>query len=154
NDLLGSAELQVDAPDRWQHRLRGYEYSHTFFNQDVVAERGCDFISVFVDCPFKSKTLFNRAGFEYQTELVEGTWARTIGGYHFEDEHADLRDLLFGAETRGLRRNHDVFVEQLFTGSLGSLSAGLRYVHNQSFGDRVVPRAAGTWVLARNHRFF
>src|SRR5439155_26670737 len=108
----------------------------------------------FVDCPFQTKTLFNRAGFEYQAEFVERTWARTLGGYSFEDEHADLRDLLFGAETRGLRRNHDVFGEQVFVSARGSLSGGLRYVHNPSFGDRAVPRIAGTWVVARSNGLF
>jgi vitamin B12 transporter len=153
NDVIGSADLEIDAPNRWQHRLRGFEYSHRFFNQDSIAERGCDFVTVFIDCPFKTQNVFNRAGVEYQGEYDARTWSRTIGGYMFQDEHADLRDLLFGGETHGLRRNHDIFLEQIFTATRGTVSGGARYVHNPSFGDRVVPRIGGTWVLARGKAF-
>jgi vitamin B12 transporter len=154
NDLLGSTDLEIEAPGRWQHSFRGYEYNHRLFSQDLVADRGCDFVSVFFDCPFKTFSAFNRAGFEYQGEYTERTWSRTVLGYSFEDEHGDLRDLLFGGITHGLRRNHDVYVEQIFTSARGSLAGGLRYVHNESFGDRAVPRLAGTVVLARRDGFF
>jgi vitamin B12 transporter len=154
NDLLGGADLEVDAPERWQHHLRGFAYSHRFFNQDSVPERGCDFVAVFVDCPFKTQNVFNRAGGEYQGEFDARTWSRTLFGYSFEDEHADLRDLLFGGETTGLRRNHDVSLEQIVTFTRATFSGGVRYVHNPSFGNRVVPRIGGSWTVARGSGFW
>lgn len=155
NDLLASAELDIDAPARWEHRFRGYEYSHKLFSQDLVADRGCDFLlGIFFDCPFQTLSKFNHAGFEYQGEYTERSWARSVFGYVFEDEHGDLRDLLFGSDTVGLRRNHAVYGEQILSGARGSLVGGLRYVHNESFGDRAVPRLAATLVPKRGTGFF
>lgn len=155
NDFLASADLDVEGPERWQHHFHGFEYSHKLFSQDLVADRGCDFLlGIFFDCPFQTLSKFNRAGFEYQAEYTQRTWARTLFGYVFEDEHGDLRDLLFGGATRGLRRNHGLYGEQILLGARGSLIAGLRYVHNESFGNRVVPRLAGSFVLKRGDSFF
>jgi vitamin B12 transporter len=150
NDLLASVDVEIDAPARWQHRLRGFEYSHKLFNQDLIADRGCDFLlGIFFDCPFKTLSKFNRAGLEYQGEYTPRSWARTVFGYVFEDEHGDLRDLLFGGTTPGLRRSHGLYVEQLLVGGRGSLVAGVRYVHNENFGNKAVPRIAGVLALAR-----
>ena len=155
NDFLASAELDVDAPGRWQHRFRGFEYSHKLFSQDLVADRGCDFLlGIFFDCPFQTLSKFNRAGFEYQGEYTERAWARSVFGYAFEDEHGDIRDLLFGGATVGLRRNQAVYGEQILSSARGSLVAGLRYVHNESFGNRAVPRLAATLVPKRGNGFF
>ncbi len=111
NNLLASAELVVAAPSQWQHRFRGYEYSHRRLNADTVADRGCDFARfIFRDCGFVSYAAFNRAGLQYQGEYTPRTWARTVVGYEFEDEHGDTRDLLFGGGNHGLRHNHAVFV--------------------------------------------
>ena len=151
NNSLASVELDVDSPARWQHHIRGFEYSHRLANQDLVADRGCDFqANIFFDCPFKTFSEFNRAGFEYQGEYAPRAWAHTVFGYLFDDEHGDLRDLLFGGPpTQGLRRNHAAYVEQIFPGARFSISGGLRYVHNESFGNKLVPRLAGLVTLAR-----
>lgn len=148
NNFLASADLLLSAPARWQHRLRGFEYSHRLLNRDSVADRGCDpLLGIFFDCPFASLSKFNRAGFEYQGEYAPRAWARTVFGYLFENEHGDIRDLLFGGATSGLRRNHAVYGEQIVAGRRGSLTGGLRFVRNQSFGNKLAPRLAGSLVV-------
>jgi outer membrane receptor protein involved in Fe transport len=56
--------------------------------------------------------------------------------------------------THGLRLNHAIFFQQRLTRGRASLVAGFRYVHNQSFGDRVVPRVAATYLLLRGGQTF
>jgi vitamin B12 transporter len=136
NNLLASAELTITGPSRWQHRLTGYEYSHQRTNVDAVDDPGRLF-----DTPFHSIGDINRAGFEYQGDFVERSWARTTVGYEFEDENGFVGDLNFGV-THGLRLNHAVYGQQLLTLGRLSLVAGARFVHNQTFGNKGVPRVA------------
>lgn len=150
NTFLASADLLIEAPARWQHRLRGFEYNIRRLNQDLVSDRGCDFLNfVFIDCPFSTESRFNRAGAEYQGEFTPRSWARTIFGYNFEAENGDTRDELSGFSTRGLRRNHALYAEELLVWPRLSLSGGLRWVNNESFGQDVVPRVAASFLAWR-----
>ncbi len=160
NNFLGSAELTLAAPARWQHRFAIYEYNHKGTNQDNIADRGCDVAAFnFFDCFFSSPFKVNRAGFTYQGDYSPRSWARMTFGYEFEDEngsfHSDFASLdLLGnpaignSNVRGLRRNHAVFVQPMITRGRLTARAGFRYVHNESFGDKVVPQAALS-VVAR-----
>jgi vitamin B12 transporter len=136
NNLLGSLELTVAGPSRWQHRLTGYEYSHQRTNVDTVDDPGRLF-----DTPFHSIADINRAGFEYQGDYVERSWARTTIGYEFEDENGFVGDLTFGI-LHGLRLNHAVYAQQMLSLARLSLVAGARFVHNETFGNKGVPRVA------------
>ena len=136
NNLLGSVDLTVNGPSRWQHRFTGYEYSHQRTNVDTLNDPGRLF-----DTPFHSIADINRAGFEYQGDYLERSWARTTVGYEFEDENGFVGDLNFGV-THGLRLNHAVYGQQLLTAGRLSLVAGARFVHNQTFGNNGVPRVA------------
>jgi vitamin B12 transporter len=51
--------------------------------------------------------------------------------------------------THGLRRNHALYAEQVFTFSRFTFIGGGRYVHNESFGNAGVPRAALTFLALR-----
>jgi len=159
NNFLGSVELTV-AHSRWLHTLRAYEYNTRRRNADNIADRGCDVVNFnFFDCYFDQRTKFNRAGFTYQGEYTPRSWARTIFGYEFEDEHgafntafADLDFNTFTPTTsflfaKGLRRNHNVFGEELLSFSRVNLQLGGRYVHNESFGNKFVPQLGATVVL-------
>ncbi len=42
----------------------------------------------------------------------------------------------------GLRLNHAAYVQQQLTWKRLTAIAGVRYVHNQTFGDKAVPRVA------------
>ena len=62
------------------------------------------------DTPFHSIADINRAGFDYQGDYVERSWAQTTVGYEFEDENGFVGDLNFpgrtpwsAPESRGVR---------------------------------------------------
>jgi len=141
NNMLTSAELTIAGPSRWQHRFTGFEYNHRTLNQNDVIDPNR--VSPFGELDFIYRNTFhaNRAGFEYQGDYTERSWAHTTVGYQFEDENAYLTSL-FSATQHGLRLNHAVYGEQVLTLGRVSLIAGARFVHNEVFGNKGVPRAA------------
>lgn len=155
NNFLASADLTIAGPSRWQHRLVGFEYNHRSLNQDDVMEPGRVSPSFGnIDFPFQAIARINRAGFSYQADYMERSWARTTAGYEFEDENGVVGDLTFPPLTHGLRLNHAVYAEQSLTRDRVSLVAGLRWVHNQTFGNKTVPRIAATYRLRSGGRRF
>ncbi len=157
NNLLASAELTVAGPSRWQHRFRGFEYHHQRANIDSFMDPGRvtpAFGGFNFDSPFSSLTVINRAGFEYEGQYFEANWARATFGYQFEDENGFVNDLLNPPPSHGLRLNHEVFAEQIVTWKRVAVTAGVRYVHNGSFGIRYVPRAALSFQVLRGGRVF
>jgi vitamin B12 transporter len=94
------------------------------------------------DFPFQSFANINRAGFGYQGDYVERSWAQTTVGYEFEDENGFTGDPTNPPLTHGLRLNHSVYGQQLLSVKRLSLVLGSRYVHNTTFGNKFVPRAA------------
>jgi outer membrane cobalamin receptor len=166
NTLLGSAQLAITGPSRWQHRLTGFEYNTRRLNRDDQPDRGCDPPAFdFTDCFFSDTGHINRAGLNYQGDYTPVIWAQSTFGYEFEDENgvfdsqftsldSNNSPFLARQQTRGLRLNHAVFFQQRVTRGRFSGIAGFRYVHNDSFGDRVVPRAALTFLALRGSRSF
>ena len=155
NNFLASAEVTITGPSRWQHRFSGSEYNHKRTNQDGVMEPG-RVSPVFgnIDFPFDSVANINRAGFEYQGDYVERNWARTTMGYDFEDENGFVGDLNSPPLTHGLRRNHALYGQQTVTKGRVSLVAGARFVHNETFGNKAVPRVAIGLQVLRGSRIF
>jgi vitamin B12 transporter len=159
NNLLGSVQLSIAGPSHWQQTLTGYEYNHRRLEADTLSDRGCDpTIFNFFDCYFVDLTHINRAGLNYQADYTPRSWLQTTLGYEFEDENGSFNSTFvntdpngnFGQDsTHGLRLNHALFAQQRITRGRWSLVAGLRYVHNDSFGNRVVPRAALTFLALR-----
>ena len=149
NDFLSSLELDVAGPSRWQHRFSGFEYSHRRNNVDTFADPGRIF-----DFPSNAVSDMNRAGFEYQGDYFARTWARTTIGYEFEDENGFVGDLDFPPLTHGLSRNHAVYGQEMLTLDRASIIAGARFVHNETFGDKAVPRIALTLQALRGGSFF
>lgn len=152
DNFLSSAELTFGVPRRWQHRILGFEYHHRRFNADRIPDRGCSL--TFLDCPFAEFAKQNRAGFEYQTEYAARTWATTTFGYRFEDENAHNGEILSGSDTHGIRRNHAVYGQEVLLFSRFSLIPGIRFEHNESFGNKAVPRVAATFLAIRGGEFF
>jgi len=146
NNFLAEAELALDAPSQWKHTLSGYEYHHTRLNLDTFFDPGR--AAVF-DFPFSSYTDDNRAGFMYHGEWDPRLWARTNFGYEYEDENGLFGDPTAPPFDHGLRRNHALYGEQIFSFSRLALVAGARYVHNESFGSRGVPRGALSLLALR-----
>jgi outer membrane cobalamin receptor len=150
NNFLASGDLTLDAPGQWKHSFRGYEYRHVRENLDTFMDpgRATPAFGNF-DFPFDSYADENRAGFMYHGEYDPRLWARTNFGYEFEDENGFLGDLTALPLTHGLRRNHALYAEQVFTFSRFTFVGGGRYVHNESFGSAGVPRAALTFLALR-----
>ena len=155
NNFLASAELAITGPSRWQHRFTGFEYHHRRLNIDTVQEPGrvSPAFGNF-DFPFSDFANINRAGFDYQGEYDERSWARTTVGYQFEDENGFVGDLTSPPLSHGLRRNHALYGEQVLTWSRFSLIGGLRYVHNTTFGDKAVPRIAASVLALKGNNVF
>lgn len=170
NNLVASADLVFVASAHWQHRATAFEYNHRTLNEDDRAERGCDVtIFNFTDCFFSDRAHINRAGLNYQGDYIPREWAQTTVGYEFEDENgffntafstfdpnnpANPSGTVATQFTHGLRLNHALFAQQRITRGRFSVIGGLRYVHNDSFGDRAVPRAAVTFLALRGGTVF
>jgi vitamin B12 transporter len=161
NNLLASAELTVAASAHWQHRITGFEYNHRTLNEDTLSDRGCDVaIFNFTDCFFRDLAHINRAGLNYQGDYIPRDWMQTTLGYEFEDENGFFNTAFTSTDvnnnpiiatqfTHGLRLNHALFAQQRINRGRLSVVGGLRYVHNDSFGDRAVPRVAVTFLALR-----
>jgi outer membrane cobalamin receptor len=157
NNFLGSLELALTGPTRWQHRLSGFEYLLHRTNQDDI-NQGDRFVidpvfgPINEDFQFHNVNNYNRAGLEYQGQYAERSWARSTFGYEFEDEHGVTGTL--PNPSPGLRRNHALFGQQIFSVERLSVAAGGRFVHNESFGNKFVPRAALTLLALKGGQFF
>ncbi len=159
NNFLSSAELTWQTTAKWKQTFRGGEYNHHRRNVDNVADRGCDVVAFdFTDCFFDINTKINRATFDYQGELSPRSWLRTVYGYQYENENGnlltDFDTLDFTTflpvrertQTTGLRQNHALYIQQFAAWKNLSFLGGVRYVHNDSFGDRGVPQASVSWL--------
>lgn len=165
NNFLGSAELSISA-GHWQHELTGYEYNTRRLNEDLIPDRGCDnSFFIYIDCPFTATAHINRAGFMYQGNYTPRSWAQTTVGYEFEDENARLytESVTLDSQnppsvstqyTAALRLNHAAYVQQRVTWKRLTALAGVRYVHNESFGNWAVPRVALAYQLLKGSNFF
>lgn len=163
NSLLGSAELLISSGSRWQHRFTGFGYNSSRLNVDNVADRGCDPNTFnFLDCYFRDTAKVNRAGLTYQGDFTLFTWAQTTFGYDFEDENGTVKVAFLSSDfsgspfiarqlTHGLRLNHAGFIQQRISRGRLSVVGGARFVHNDSFGYRTVPRIAATFLLLRGN---
>jgi outer membrane cobalamin receptor len=153
NNFLSSLDLSANY-GRFENRFSGQEYHHVRLNRDTVPDRGCSF-PIF-DCGFDDKFNMNRAAFEYRGGFTAKTWFRTVYGYRFEDENGFVDQDFSGfiINSHGLRRNHEVFGEGIVTHGRASLIVGGRYVHNESFGDKGLPRVAATYEVFRGNDLF
>ncbi len=156
-NLLADIDLTIAGPGAWSHRLSGFEYNHDRRNVDSVVDPGrpADF-----DQPFNSLALYNRAGFDWQSDYAPRSWTRTSVGYHFEKENGNISSdsSFFGfpeiSDTIGYRNNQAVFGQQMLLWKRFSLLAGFRFEHNESFGNKAIPRGALTFLALRGNSFF
>lgn len=155
NSLLGSVELAIAAPHGWQHRFSGFDYLYRYneLNPNGDAER----VDVFgdpIDYPSHEVDHINRAGFEYQGDYSERTWAHTTFGYRVENENGFVGNLAYGAQNHGQRLNQDTYLQQELTlGRLGVIAGG-RFVHDSDFGNSGVPRVTLTLQAIRGNETF
>ena len=157
NNFLSSLDLAIKSGTRWQHHLSGYEFNLNWRNIDNVTDPGHDTPFGNVDTPFEHLVNINRAGFAYQGEYTPRSWAQTVGGYEFEDENGSVTDTFAGfppTVATGLRLNHAVYLEQRISYRRFTGIAGVRFVHNPTFGNTGVPRVSLAYrVLHGGERF-
>jgi vitamin B12 transporter len=156
NNFLASLDLAVKTGPNWTHHFTGFEYNLKTTNiESGISPENTPFGPI--NTPFEALVDINRAGFDYQGNYVERTWAETTVGYEFEDENGSVNDPIpadFASGGHGLRLNQAAYVQQALT--LGPLSviAGGRFVHNTTFGNTGVPRVAlGFQALRGGHIF-
>jgi len=166
NNFLASGELSISAPERWRHRLTGYEYNTRRLNQDDIPDRGCDNSQfIYTDCPFLATAHINRAGFMYQGDYTPRSWAQTTVGYEFEDENGRFftysktldsqgDPFIFTESIPAVRLNHAAYIQQRLTWKRLSAVAGVRYVHNETFGSQGVPRVALSLLALKGGNVF
>jgi vitamin B12 transporter len=155
NSLLGSVELTVAAPSGWQHRFNGFDYLYRYTELNLTGDPGrVDANGFQFDYPSHEYDDINRAGFEYQGDYSERSWAHTTVGYRIENENGFVGDLDFPPQTHGQRLNQDVYGQQLLTFGRLSLIGGARFVHNSAFGNAGVPRVAATYQALRGGEIF
>ena len=153
NSLLASTELTVAAPSGWQHRFTGFDYlyRYTDLNLNGDSNRVSPIYGQF-DFPFHEIDHINRAGFEYQGDYSERTWAHTTFGYRIENENGFVGAA--GSQTAGQRLNQDVYGQELLTFKRLSFVGGARFAHNSKFGNAGVPRVAATFQALRGGQIF
>lgn len=157
NNFLGSVELNLSGPSRLQEQFQGFDYTLHRTNEDGIDQGNRIVVvpgSLPVDEDFQFQNLndYNRAGFNYQATYAERSWALSTAGYEFEDENGVTGDLPF--TSHGLRLNQDVFGEQQFTFQRLSFIAGGRFVHNESFGNKFVPRLSLSVLALKGSQLF
>ena len=151
NNFLSSAELNY-AGGKWQHRLTGFEYNHRRTDIDSVQEDGRTTPGFGnFDFPYHSLANINRAGLDYQGDYWERSWTRSSFGYRFEDENGFVGDTTAPPLGHGLLRNHAVFGQQVLAWQRVTVIAGVRYEHNESFGNRGIPELAASYLLWKGH---
>lgn len=152
NNFLSSLDLTLGGRSRWQHTFSGYDYTLHRTNEDSVDQGNR--ITPFgdQDFQFNNVNLFNRAGFAYQGILQERSWANSTFGYEFEEETGTTGNL--PDTSHGVLRNHAIYGEQILSLKRLSVIAGGRYVHNESFGDKFVPRTSLTLLALKGGQFF
>ncbi len=149
NALLGSVELAVNAPSGWQHHFTGFDYLYRYNELNLNGDPARVF-----DFPSHEVDHINRAGFEYQGDYSERSWAHTTFGFRVENENGFVGNLAFGSQTHGQRLSEDVYAQQQVTWRTLSAIAGARFVHNSAFGNIGVPRVALTWQALRGSEIF
>jgi outer membrane cobalamin receptor len=155
NNFLSSLELAIGGSSRFRQRFQGFDYTQHRTNEDHITEPG-RFDSAFgfnIDTPFHSIDNANRAGADYQADYAETSRAVSTAGYEFENETGAVGDTLSSTPNPGLRRNHALFGQQVLLFPRGSVIAGGRWVHNESFGNKFVPRVALSLVVRNGGSF-
>jgi vitamin B12 transporter len=153
NNILGSAELTVAAPSGWQHRFTVFDslYRYTDSNLNPPADSYDNYADLYL-------TRINRVGSEYQGDYSERSSTKfstqSTFGYRIESENGVASDQNSPPPASGQRLDQDAYLQQQFTLSRLSASAGGRFVHSSAYGNIGVPRVALTLLALRGGDLF
>ena len=108
----------------------------------------------FDDFTFDSRTNLTRHRASYQ---ADGTWATAHAGTHvdtalvdWDGERATLVDALANTSDREARDNVGVSLQHQAMWSQAFVTAGVRFEHNASFGNAIVPRVSAAAYLRKS----
>jgi vitamin B12 transporter len=156
NNTLVSLDLALKTGSNWTHHLTGFEFNLKTSNSDSgISPENTPFGTL--NTPFEALVNMNRAGFDYQGDYVERSWAHTTIGYQFEDENGSVNDPIpaeFASGGHGLRLNQAVYGQQELTLGRLTVVGGGRFVHNTTFGNIGVPRVALGFQALRGGNIF
>jgi vitamin B12 transporter len=154
NNLLGSVELGVAAPNGWQHHFTAFDYLYRYSELSLNGDPNrVDAFGFQFDFPSHEVDRINRVGFEYQGDYSDRTWAHTTFGYRIENENGFVGDMNFG-QTHGQRLNNDLYIQQQITVGRLTAIAGVRFAHDSAYGNTGVPRVALTLLALRGGDLF
>jgi vitamin B12 transporter len=156
SNFLASLDLAVKTGPNWTQHFTGFEFNLKTTNLDTgVSPENTPFGTI--NTPFEALVNMNRAGFDYQGDYAERSWAQTTVGYEFEDENGSVNDpipALYASAGQGLRLNEAAYMQQAVTLGRLNVIAGVRFAHNTTFGNVGVPRVAlGYQALRGGHIF-
>jgi vitamin B12 transporter len=156
NNFLASLDLAVKTGPNWTQHFTGFEFNLKTTNLDTgVSPENTPFGTI--NTPFEALVNMNRAGFDYQGDYAERSWAQTTVGYEFEDENGSVNDpipALYASAGQGLRLNEAAYVQEAVTLGRLNMIAGVRFAHNTTFGNVGVPRVALGYQALRGGRIF
>lgn len=144
NNFLGGVELDVSGPSKWQHRFTGFDYNYRYRDINLTGDT-----ARLDDFPTDYLADINRAGFEYQGNYAERSWAQTTLGYRVENENGFIGDLNYPPLTHGQRLNNDVYGQQQVIWKRLTIIAGARFEHESAYGNVGLPRVALTFLARR-----
>src|ERR1017187_7712166 len=100
DNTLASLDLTLKTRSSWTHHFTGFEYNLKASNLDSgISPENTPYGTI--NTPFEALVNINRAGFDYQGDYVERTWAETTIGYEFEDENGSVNDPVPAAYASG-----------------------------------------------------
>lgn len=114
----------------------------------------------FFDFPYDSRTHLHRHYASYQADWVPVAGTTAAGTQHetfaadWEGERGTLRDEMAGDETNASRNNLGITVEHQALWRRVAASGGIRFEHNDSFGNDAVPRGSIAVVAHRSSGAF
>ncbi len=156
NEIIGSFDLAVKTGPNWTNHFTGFEYNYrTISFDDGASTQNTPFGPI--NTQFLALVNINRAGFDYQGDYVERSWAQTTFGYEFEDEAGSANSPIpadFASFGHGLRLNEAAYVQQALTLGRLNVVAGVRFAHNTTFGNIGVPRVAVGFQVFRGGQIF
>lgn len=159
-DVVIGASLRHDLTPHLQQRL-AYGYTRTRQDSTNLIEDapytpsfgGARAPFEFFDFTYDSHNVLQRQFASYQADGRFGT-GRPVAGIvtlvaDWDGERATLEDRLAGTTVAASRNNVGVSVQGQALGTHGSLAVSLRAEHNDSFGDKWVPRVSGAWIVSK-----
>jgi outer membrane cobalamin receptor len=107
----------------------------------------------FSDFAYDSGSTFRRHHASYQGDLRLAHGGRLAGAeiltvaVDWDGERGTLRDFLTLAKTSPSRNNVGASLQHQHVSARLAVTTGVRFEHNASFGDAVVPRMSAAWLL-------